>query len=146
MQTWLVYGILIAFLWGSYAVLTKIATTDKQFGISPVLASLFMLVGIAIVFVAGALTEGKLQIPENKLGIALSILAGILWAIGMFLSIKALAEGADLAKLAPIYNMNTLVAVVLGILLLHELPNSGEMAKVVLGAILIIIGGILVSI
>jgi uncharacterized membrane protein len=146
MQSWLIYGILIAFLWGSYAVVSKIALTDKQFGISPALASLFMLVGIAIVFVAGALTEGKLQIPENKTGVALSVLAGIIWAIGLFLSIKLLAEGADISRLAPIYNLNTLVAVILGILLLHELPNSGEMAKVVVGAILIIIGGILVSI
>jgi len=57
----------------------------------------------------------------------------------------AFSAGAEVAKLVPIYNTNTLIAVILGLLLLHEVPAVDERIKVIIGAILIVIGGILVS-
>jgi len=145
MQTWLIYGILAAILWGSYIVAAKVATSQKYFGVNPSYVSLFMLIGIAIVFIGSVIYEGKFVMPQSNIGIGLGILAGALWALGLVVSLKALTIGADVAKLTPIYNTNTLVAVLLGIVLLNEVPLSGDRVKVIIGAILIVIGAILVS-
>ena len=64
----------------------------------------------------------------------------------MLIVLKALKSGVDVAKLAPIYNVNTLFAVLLGIIFLHEIPHPGEMIRVIIGAILIVIGSFFVSI
>ncbi len=145
MTTWLAYGVLAAIFWGSYIIAVKVATSEKYFGINPSYVSLFMLIGIAIVFILNIIFEGEFAMPKNKIGICFGILAGVLWGLGMLFSLKALTTGADVARLTPIYNINTLVAVLLGIILLHELPNAGELIRVVAGAILIIVGAILVS-
>ena len=47
---------------------------------------------------------------------------------------------------APIFNANTLVTVMLGIIFLHEIPNTSQMLRVIAGAVLIVIGAVLVSI
>ncbi len=145
MQNWLIYGIMAAFFWGSYIVATKIAISEKYFGINHLYIAVFMLVGIAIVFIGNILYQGEFAFPENKLGIVVGVSAGVLWALGMSMSFIALEKGADVAKLAPIYNLNTLIAVVLGILFLHELPNKDELLRVLLGSVMIVIGAILVS-
>lgn len=59
--------------------------------------------------------------------------------------ILALVNKADVSRLVPIFNTNTLVAVALGMILLKELPAGTEKIKVVIGAILIVVGGVLVS-
>jgi transporter family protein len=78
-----------------------------------------------------------------------SLVAGVssggLWALGMLFSLCAIKAGADVARLAPIYNSNTLVAVLLGIVLLHEVRDASGILKVVIGSVLIVIGGILVT-
>jgi|SRR3989344_2879656 len=145
MQIWLMYGILAAFFWGSYIIAAKVATSEKYFGVNPAYVSLFMLIGIAVVFIGGMIHEGNFIMPQSKVGIGFGVLAGVLWGLGMLASLKALTLGADVAKLTPIYNINTLIAVLLGIILLHELPTAEEMIKVIIGAILIVIGAILVS-
>ncbi len=145
MQTWLIYGLIAALFWGSYIVASKVATSEKYFGINPSYVSLFMLIGIAVVFIGSVIYEGKFVMPQNTNGIGFGVLAGVLWGLGMIVSLKAITAGADVAKLTPIYNTNTLIAVLLGIILLHELPTAGEAIKVIVGAILIVIGAILVS-
>lgn len=145
MQTWLIYGVLAAFFWGSYIIAAKVATSEKYYGINPSYVSLLMLIGVAIIFVGSVVYEGKFAMPESKTGIAFGILAGILWGLGMVASLRALSSGADIARLAPIYNTNTLVAVLLGIILLHELPAGWAIVKVLIGAVLIIIGAVLVG-
>jgi uncharacterized membrane protein len=146
MQTWLVYGLIAALLWGGYIVVAKVATSEKYFGINSSYVSLLMLIGIAVVFIANTIYEGKFELPQNTGGMAIGILAGALWALGMVVSLKAIAAGADVAKLTPIYNTNTLVAVILGIIILNELPSADNMLRVLAGAVLIVIGAILVSV
>jgi len=103
-----------------------------------------MLIGISIVFGVYFISS-KPSIPQNTNGILLGILAGGLWAVGMIFSLLALKEGADVSRLAPIYNTNSLVAVVLGVLILHEIPQAASIVKVLLGAFLITLGATLVS-
>jgi len=142
--TWLIYALLAALFWGTYIVISKMVTSDKYYGFSTNVASLLMLVGIGIVFV-GYFLSAKPALPTNTNGILLGVLTGALWAGGMIFPFLALKSGADVSRLAPIYNTNTLIAVVLGIILLHEVPQAASMIKVLLGAFLIVIGGILVS-
>lgn len=143
MQNWLVYGLLASLFWGSYIVAAKVASSEKYYGINPFQVSLFMLVGVAIVFIATSFWQG-FSMPESKAGTAVAVFAGVLWASGMTVSLIALQKGADVARLTPLYNTNTLVAVFLGILLLKELPASQDLIKVLVGSVLIMIGTVLV--
>ena len=64
-----------------------------------------------------------------------------------FLAIAvAIAKGGDVARLAPIYNTNTILAVLMGIIFLKEIPDASQMLRVIAGSVLVVIGAILVSI
>jgi uncharacterized membrane protein len=146
---WLIFAILAAVFWGSYIVVVKVVTSPKYFGISQASAALFILLGIAVVFAANIIYEisaGKFQMPQSKTGILFAVLSGVLWGGGMVASLLALKSGADVSKISPIYNTNTLIAVLLGIILLGELPKAAAMTKVIIGAIMIVVGSVLVAI
>ena len=172
MPTWLLYGLLASLSWGTYAVVARVVISEKYFGIQPTAASLMMLGGITFVFMLYFLIRqemlsilaksggilliigvlGYILFLLKQSGVAISpatvglgILQGVLWASGMIFSFLALALGAEVAKLVPIYNTNTLIAVTLGLILLREIPAPDERLKVIIGAILIVIGGILIS-
>ena len=66
--------------------------------------------------------------------------------IGFLAVAVAIAQKADVARLAPIYNANTIIAVLLGIIFLKEIPNASQIFRVVAGAVLIVIGAVLVSV
>ncbi len=146
MENWLLFGLLAAVCYGSSALFAKVATSDKYYGVNQSLFMLLMLIGIAIVFIANSyLAKGNLTLPSNPLALGACVAAGILWALGMAFTVWALVGGADIARLTPIYNINTLIAVILGILVLGELPSSPDKLKVLTGALMIVIGSILVS-
>lgn len=147
MENWLVLGLLASLCFGTYAVIAKVVTSQNYFGLSSNSASLLMLVGIAIVFGAYFIMGGKIEFSLDKpVPLALGIVVGVLWASGMVFSFIATSQGADVSKLVPIYNTNTLVAVVLGLILLKEAPaDAVGWLKVVGGAILIVLGGIVIS-
>ncbi len=143
MESWLLYAILTSLSWGGYIILMKIATSEKYYGLNPAYVLLFMLVGIAVLFVGNFLLSEP-SLPTSKGAVMISIAAGALWAFGIWASLRAISGGAEIAKLAPIYNTNTLIAVLLGIVFLHELPASSELLRVLLGAVLIVLGSVLV--
>jgi len=146
MESWLIYGLGAALCFGINGIINKVLTSPSYIGLSSASTAFLFLIGTAIAVGGYVFTQKTYAVPGNNLAILLGILAGFIWAFGFILTLVALnAEKADIARLAPIYNMNTLVIVFLGILLLHELPMSGDMLKVVAGSILIVIGGILVS-
>jgi len=119
--TWLIYGLMASLFWGTYIIVSKVVTGDKYFGIQTNTATLLMLAGIAIVFIGYFFTE-KPVMPTNTTAIGLGILVGVLWAGGMLSTFLALKNGGEVSKLTPIYNTNTLIAVILGIVLLREIP------------------------
>jgi len=171
MSNWLIYGLTSALFWGVYSIFSKIVTSDKYLKIQPDLSSLLMFAGISVVFLGYFLIKSPLDFNYKLLGIALliSIIGivlffvnksgvnitwsvvlfglgqGALWALGMVFTFLAFSSGAEAAKLVPIYNTNTLIAVLIGISFLHEVPAPDERIKVISGAILIVLGGILVS-
>lgn len=148
MDSWVFFGLFAAFAFGCSAVAMKLATSNRFFGLDAGLAGVLSALGLAVVFLAYYFLFGNQANPlqANPVGLGVAVLVGILWGLGNLAVWIALSRGADIAKMTPLYNTNTLIAVILGIVLLHELPNAGNALKVLLGAILIIAGAILVSI
>lgn len=145
MENWLLLGLLAAVAYGVSGLLTKVASGPGHLGMEPRAVALLTGLGIIATFGAYFLLQGNLALPSNSTGIAAGLAVGVFWAVGTLLVINAYAGGADAAKVVPIFNMNTLIVVGLSILLLHEVPRQPEMLRVAAGAVLVVIGGILVS-
>ena len=145
MEKWLLFGLLAALCYGTSTLLAKVSTSEKYYGVNQSAFLLLMLLGIGAVFAASSMTDKGLVLPSNPLAMGACVGAGILWGLGMMFTVWALVSGADIARLTPIFNTNTLVAVILGILLLGELPSSPDKFKVIAGALMIVVGSILVS-
>ena len=77
---------------------------------------------------------------------SLALVAGMIWGLGFLAVAVAIARGGDVARLAPIYNTNTILAVFMAIIFLKEIPDVSQMFRVIAGAVLIVIGSILVSV
>ncbi len=145
MKTWLVFSLLAMVCWGCYIVVAKVATSEKYCALGPKWSALLMLggiiavVGIYLVFSKGAKPE--ITAPSAIAGVS----QGVLWALGMIFSLFAFRAGADVARAVPIFNCNTLVAVLLGIMVLKEIPNMAGIVRIIIGSLLIVCGGALVA-
>ena len=74
-----------------------------------------------------------------------SSLVGLTWAIAVALISFAVAQyGTPISKLVPLYNMNTIVAVFLGLFLLAEWKDMNT-TKLLIGSLMVIAGGSLVA-
>lgn len=72
-------------------------------------------------------------------------LLGVFWAIGVTAVSFSLSHyGASLAKITPLYNMNTLVTVVGALLIFNEWKDV-HLLRLVIGSLLIVAGGVLVT-
>jgi len=145
MKTWLVFALLAMVCWGSYIVIAKVATSEKYCGLGPRWSALLMVGGIIIVvgiylaFSKGAKPE--ITVPSVVAGVS----QGLLWALGMLFSLFAIRAGADVSRAVPIFNCNTLVAVMLGVMVLHEIPDMAGVVRILAGSLMIVGGGILVA-
>lgn len=141
MEGWILYGVLAAAIWGIYVVLLKVAT----YKLYPSLAFVIMTLGI-MVTLAVAFPWRSNGINLFTPGALLALLAGLLWGGGMAFVTRALwLPATAVSRLAPLYNVNTLVATILGILALQEIPQPSKVFIVVLGALLVVVGGYLVT-
>jgi uncharacterized membrane protein len=145
MKLWLGYSLLAMFAWGSYVIAAKVATSPKFFGLSPKISSMLMFAGISLTFVFYWLMSSRQGKGLTAGGTLSGITAGVLWALGMIFSFLSIETGADVSRLVPIYNCNTLVAVLLGIFVLREVVEAPQMFRILLGSVLIVVGGVLVS-
>ncbi len=76
---------------------------------------------------------------------AVALAIGVSWGFGMIAVILGLDRfGAPLAKLAPLYNLNTLVVVLLALVLFAE-SREVNVPRLLAGAALIVAGGALVA-
>ena len=146
MENWILLGILAAIAFGVSTLLNKVSSGPNYFALEPRTSALFVGIGILLTFAVYFLLNGGFTMPAKNMAVGTALAAGVFWAIGTLLVLLAFAGGADAARLTPIFNMNTLVVVGLGIVLLHELPSQPQMLRVAAGAVLVVIGGILVSI
>jgi len=77
-----------------------------------------------------------------------ALLAAILFAFGSVCIALGYRNGANASTFVALFNTNTLIATVLGLVLLKEFVGlSGfAIAKIIVGALLVISGGILVTV
>jgi uncharacterized membrane protein len=128
-------GIAAAFLIFFLIKMTDLSILMKFFGL--------ILAGAIIGYAIMALKQANIDITFPVL--FFGIMQGFLWGAGMICTFLAFSGGADASRLVPIYNTNTLVSVFLGLVFLHELPAPDQRFKVISGALLIVVGSILVS-
>ena len=142
MQNWVFYGIIAAIFFAFNTIIYKVAQQKGNF--SPYYGSFMFGIGVMLVFGLFLLLNPGWNFEAKSTG--LSVAAGALWALGFLLVAIAIYQKADVARLASIYNTNTLLTVIMGIIFLHEIPDASQIFRVVSGAILIVAGAVLVSI
>ena len=135
----LVGGLVPAVGYSIFAIGTKLAA-QAGLGAGPLL----VLTGFACA-VTGAAFWWLLPSPINPTSSLWGLMAGFAWAIGSgFVSFALLRWGVPISKLNPIYNTNTLITVVLGLVVFSEWKQVNPLTLVG-GAVLILLGSLLVS-
>ena len=133
-------GVLAAVFFGLSGAFVKSAT---QAGIG---TGLFLLCAGIGTGLAGLLLF--LLLPDKTFSLrsgAYSSLTGLSWALGAGLVSVAIAKYAmPISKLVPIYNTNTLITVLIGLVIFLEWKDVNP-AKLLLGAVLVIVGTTLVA-
>jgi glucose uptake protein GlcU len=139
---------LTAGVWlGAAEAPTKLVTT----GFSPFSISLCMVGGVFIArWTFPTLLKGTKfvigDLAQNKHLVIWAVLAGSIWAVANTLTIFAIRD-VGLAVAFPLWNTNSLVGLILGLLLFNELKGASgrDIAKVVFGAVAILAGAVLLG-
>lgn len=138
----LVGGLLPALLFGVAGLLQKVASRTGA-GAGPYL----LCIGVGVLLVGTLVTLGSHGAGRtiSGRGMLASGAIGFAWALGTWAVVLGLTRyAAPLAKLAPLYNLNTLVVVVLALVVFAEFRDVA-VTKLVAGAALIVVGGALVA-
>lgn len=137
---YIVGGILPAVILGVFSILQKMSTKN---GISP--GMFLMVVGVAIVGVGLVYSVVAKEYSISAVSGGYAFLTGIAWAVATGAIAVALSKyGMPISKLVPIFNMNTLVAVCLGLVLFAEWRQVNA-PKLFIASILIVLGGTLAA-
>ena len=134
-------GLLPAVLFGLSGALQK-GATGAGVGLAPYL----LCVGAGVLAVGAAFWAAMpAEHSASAKGVGLSLLLGVCWASGSGLVAIAITRyGGQIAQLAPLYNTNTLVTVLIGLVVFSE-AASLDVPRLVLGAALIIAGSVLAA-
>ena len=140
MQNYVVYGLAASFFFALNVIIYKVAQQKGNF--SPYYGSFMFGLGVIIIFGLFLLFKPGFEFEWESSGLAL--IAGAVWALGFLAIAVAISQKADIARLAPVYSTNTILAVLMGIIFLKEIPNASHIFRIISGAVLIVIGLILV--
>ena len=133
-------GVLPAILLGMAGIFQKFST-NGGIGTGPFLIG----VGVTTVIVGGVFLLVEKQTAVSLQSGGFTVLFGLFWAISTgFVAISLSRYGAQISQLVPLYNMNTLVAVILGLVIFAEWRHVDPW-KLLAAAILIVAGGVLAS-
>jgi len=135
-MNWFAYTLLAAVLLGIYNFLQRFI--DKS-----LLASVLIGIGAGLAvtgLVIGLLGKKAWSVISSQTGLA--VIIGLILGIAIFLINKAFADPkGTVAKIVPLMNTNTLVAVFLGLIILKEYQTV-SIVRVLVGALLIVAGGV----
>ncbi|MBS1801172.1 MAG: EamA family transporter [Acidobacteria bacterium] len=139
---------LTAGVWlGAAEAPTKLVNT----GLSPFAVSLCMVAGVFTArWTFPTLLKGTgyvfADLMEKKHLIVWALLAGALWAVANTLTVFAIRD-VGLAVAFPLWNANSLIGLFWGRVLFKELQgaNAGNISKVVLGAVAIVIAAVMLG-
>ncbi|HQH27915.1 MAG TPA: hypothetical protein PLP17_11010 [Oligoflexia bacterium] len=133
-------GLIPAVMFALSGVFAK-SSTQAGIGIGPYLGA----IGLTVCGVGAVCC---FFVPDKSLNwrsCAYACASGFCWAAGAGLVALALNKyAAPISKLVPLYNMNTLLAVMIGLWIFSEWAEV-NVARLMLGALLVVLGGILVS-
>jgi len=133
-------GIVPAFLFGIAGICQKFS---NQHGIST--GAYMISVGVGVLLVGIVLCVCNSGQTANVKSIIPAVILGASWGTGCVLVAIAIKNyQTPLSILAPLYNMNTLVAVVAALFIFSEWKDV-NVVKLIIGSLLIIGGGVLVS-
>jgi drug/metabolite transporter (DMT)-like permease len=136
----LVGGLLPALLFGTASTFQKTAAR-AGIGTGPYLIA----IGAVVLLVGLALTVAQGNSTATRAGVAWACGYGLLWSSAIGCIVLALARyDANISQLVPLYNLNTLVAVAIGLAVLGEWREV-VVWRVVVGALLAVAGGALVA-
>jgi drug/metabolite transporter (DMT)-like permease len=144
-------GILCGFGAGAWLGAAEAPTKLVQLGISPLVVSLLMVVGVFLArWSLPALIRGTGQMRADIRNaphlIVWGVLAGCLWAVANTLTIFAIRD-IGLSIAFPLWNINSLLGILWGWLLFNELRGAGELRwlSVLGGAVLMFVGATLLA-
>ncbi len=139
----LIGGLIPALFYGLSAIAMKAGAGFK------VSTSNYMMIIGVVIFLTGLAIKPWLGNTEddglNLKAIAIVVASGLFWALGTTLVNFAIVKfDSPIALLTPLYNMNTLVAVLGGMILFAEWKTVNSL-PVFIGTALVVCGGILLS-
>ncbi|HOX28038.1 MAG TPA: hypothetical protein PLQ76_02660 [bacterium] len=136
----LIGGLLPAFLFGIGSIFQK---ASNKIGIGQGFYLLSFAIGILLgSLIAYVTMKGSASSLHSG---AFAFGHGFLFSIGfIFIAIGIVTYNIPISKLVPLVNMSTLVAVILGIVIFKEYSDL-NVFKLLAGAILVVIGGVIVS-
>ena len=133
-------GVLPAILLGIAGIFQKFSA-NGGIGTGPFLIG----VGLTTVVVGGVFVVVERQAVITGQSAVFTLLYGLVWATATgFVAISLSRYGGQISQLVPLYNMNTLVAVLLGLVIFAEWRNVDPW-KLLAAAVLIVAGGVLAS-
>ena len=135
----LIGGVLASILLGIGGVFLK---ASQNAGIS---TPLFLIgFGLSISLVGVVYYSIFPQWEFTAKGITWSIFAGLANGAGIACITYAMSRGASLSKLAPLFNSNTLIQVIIALIIFSEFKDV-SVTKIIAGAIFVIIGSTLAA-
>ena len=136
----IVGGLIPALLFGVSNLFIK---GSIQVGISLPLYLLSTGVAVLVVGLLSLLVVRETQVSSGSFALAFG--SGVCWAIGIFCVTFALQRyDATVSTLTPLFNMNTLIAVLLALWIFAEWKQV-QVPHLLIGSLFIIIGGIFVA-
>ena len=146
-----VLGVLCGLTAGVWLGAAEAPTKLVVAGFSPFVISLCMVAGVFTArWTFPTLLKGTTYVyadlMEKKHLIVWALLAGALWAVANTLTVFAIRD-VGLAVAFPLWNTNSLIGLLWGRVLFRELDGAskGNTAKVVLGAVLIVIAAVMLG-
>jgi drug/metabolite transporter (DMT)-like permease len=136
----IVGGLIPALLYGFAGVFQKWSAREGGS-----VATYLIGFGLATVVVGVASRFFLSEAPGSSASLGLALLGGLAFAIGAgLISLALIRFDAPISQLSPLYNMNLLVTIALGLLFFSEFKDV-QAPRLILGALLVLAGGWIVS-
>ena len=136
----LIGGFLPAFIYGGSAIFQKFST---NIGIS--ISTYLVAVGLGVAIAGAGFYFFDNPVPFSIKASSFASLFGLTWGIASGLVAYSLINfNIPISQLVPLYNMNTLIAVLLALVIFSEWKDL-HTVKLLAGSVLIVIGAIFVA-